>query len=661
MKYINWSEFVINKKISASNTIPENSTVWKDTVTGTVFYILKADYDRYYRIIAENISRMSADEIVKYMDGEGMQNSFPYIINNHASLLLRDASRIFVLLSYIYYGDGGNKHKLRKDAYDAFFSMQYDKFSKSWEGLNAISDQHSLKYDSNIKILKGGSYKIKRYYLENNDLKDMRGASYLLKMLGEKLIPDMIRDKYIEECIIYAGGGNLLAVLPDYSDPNLPYMLERMYHNYTLSAQNAFIMVDSTLKSLFFDYKKVMRDVEQELEERKRIKIYNSTCPESPFLDDGNILLGDEIIKIDAEKITKSQSCKLCRSRTASYKMLYGDREEVCGSCLHKHLVGRKEKHGYFEEFRVFAGISNDDEPQTMEDIKDKNGYAAAIYGDGNNFGAIVQNVGNLAQMMYFSRKVRSASKDALYLALKEADIGTRFEIVAIGGDDIFTIVPGEYAIDISIRLIELFNDSFKNYSAAENENMYGATLSVGVCIGKYNTPIRLMLEHAEELLTSAKEISRVNSIKNTDDGSMDFIILDSVKEDIKSMRNDKDREYHNTLLPYTLQTAKDMTGIVRKLKQNSRVKKVNLYNMLQAVEKLDLFESMLFYDYNQARHKGIMDDIFKSYNMKGLKWFNGYYKSSENSKPYSPWKDILDLWDFCGGGKYEEHNSEEI
>lgn len=662
MSYINWIEFAKNKTILASFTKPENSIAWMDCVTGTEFYISRSDYDRYYKIIIDKISDYNPDEIIEYMDEKGIQNSFPYLMHDTVPFLLRDASRIFVLFSYIYYGDIFDKSTLRKDAYEVFFSNKKDKFPKSWESLQKFSVNKAIaNSDANIKILKGGSYKIKKYYLENNDLKDMRGASYILKIIGEKMVPDLIRKKYIEETIIYAGGGNFFAVLPSNAGANLPYMLEQIYHDYALCVENAFVMVDFTLNQLLDDYKNVMGKVEMKLDERKKIKLYNTTCPETPFWDDGVIALGDETIKIDAKKIMTDSSCKFCGVRKARYKMLYGEGEEICGSCLHKHLVGREEKHGYIEEFRKFAGTKVDDEPQTLEDLKDANGYTSVLYGDGNNMGAIVQNIKNLAEMMYFSRKVKIASKAALYSALKEADIGTKFEIIAIGGDDIFVIVPGNSAVDISIRLIELFNESFKNQSVSENEDKYSSTMSVGLCIAKYNTPVRLMLHHAEEVLGNAKKISRANSLKKVDNGSMDFIVLDTVEENIRHTRNDSKKECHITMLPYSLNMAKDMVSIVKDMKQDNCVKKTSLYRMRRAVEKMDLFESMLFYDYTQAKNKKILDKVFKSHCMAGLNWLNGYYRFEKGDKPYSPWRDILDLWDFCGGDRYGENNREKI
>ena len=45
---------------------------------------------------------------------------------------------------------------------------------------------------SKIVLLKGGSYKIKQYYLEDNVPRDIRGASMNLAYVEEKVIPNYI-------------------------------------------------------------------------------------------------------------------------------------------------------------------------------------------------------------------------------------------------------------------------------------------------------------------------------------------------------------------------------------------------------------------------------------------------------------------------------------
>jgi len=59
------------------------------------------------------------------------------------------------------------------------------------------------------------------------------------------------------------------------------------------------------------------------------------------------------------------------------------------------------------------------------------------------------------------------------------------FEAIALGGDDIFIIVPGNRSLEITNKIIEKFDGAFENKM----------TMSAGICIAKSSTPIRTLFE----------------------------------------------------------------------------------------------------------------------------------------------------------------------
>lgn len=71
---------------------------------------------------------------------------------------------------------------------------------------------------------------------------------------------------------------------------------------------------------------------------------------------------------------------------------------------------------------------------------------------------------------------------------------------------------------------------------------------------------------------------------------------------------------------------------------------------LLRAFEKAESkLEMQLFYSYNQVRNKNNINNNIKS--ITGLKFENGILVSSlEDGRSFSPWRDILEMWDFCGG-----------
>ncbi|MCX7921549.1 MAG: hypothetical protein N3B21_05970 [Clostridia bacterium] len=657
MSYINWVRFAENQDVKPIKNIPEGTLGWKDEVTGTQFYISKHDYEGYFKQVVKDISGKKADEIVNYLDRQ-LKEAFPYRLGDKVlSCTLRDAAQLFVLFSYIYNCQKDvNKENLREGAYRAFFSGNQNEYPEAWEALKLLFNKSgTLKKDTNIKILKGSAYKIKKYYLENNDLKDMRGASTLLTYVGENKIPEKISREYITECMIYAGGGNVFCVLPASADNNIAYQLEQLFMDYTLSVQCAFYLHEEiSLTHFLTSYKSVMARVEEAIGERKKLRIYNSINPITPFLKNQDFEVNGECIPLQAEEATGSETCMLCKIREGKYKLKTPEGLIVCGSCLHKHMTGAKEKVRNLSKYERFANQKIEIAPRSVDDIGD---YIAVVYGDGNNMGAIVQAIDSISGMMYFSRKTSQAAERATFKALNESCKNNKFEIVAVGGDDIFIIVPSDTCISFAARLIELFNQEFENLSADEKVNKYTATLSVGVCIGKSSSPIRLMLNYAEEVLKSSKKVAKENRISNCDNGSLDFLILDGTSQNLTKRKEQDDEPINFTLRPYSLSRGRDMIKLVQILKSSHDVKTSNLHNLKDGFAAVESdMEGKLFYAYDQVRNKNRLQSIFSTHKISGLEWDLGYFKalkcvqSHDSNELYSPWGDILDLWDYCGG-----------
>ena len=623
---------------------------WKDKVTGTAYYITKQDYDRYYGEITAYIKGKQADEIVEYLEQE-QYSTFPYR-KGLQSCTLRDAARLFVLFTYLYYGmNAENKEELRGAAYKVFFAEEIRQYPYAWDALTVMINQGgTLTNDIPFKILYGGVHKIKKYYLETNGLKDMRGASALLTYVAETKIPEKIRKTYIEECIIYAGGGKIFCILPSAADDNIACQLEQIFHYYTLSAQSVFCVCEQqSLKPLLIGYKETMKKVDNVLEERKKLKIYHTICPVTPFWKDENIEINGSKIGLEANELHPTQTCHFCRAREAMYRLKLEQQQAICGSCLHKRRVGLKEKSTYLREYESITQDRVEQIPQDLDGIGDE---VAVVYADGNNMGAVVKEIDSIAGMMYFSRKTARVAKNATYQTLEETCKSKRFEIVALGGDDIFLIMPAAEAIGFTAQLIKSFNMAFKNLS----QDKESVTLSAGICMGKANSPVRIMLEYAENAMKKAKMLSRENRLYGCDCGSFDFVILHKMTQGGGFLQpSDKERIY-DTLLPYSLKRAEEIIKIVQDMKHNNDIKKSNLYKLKQGFYQVEsALEGSLFYGYDQARHKNRLQRIFEKSKMPGLIWKLGYFVGSEsgngeNAVLYSPWKDILDLWDYCGG-----------
>ena len=85
----------------------------------------------------------------------------------------------------------------------------------------------TLQQDLSVRALKGGTYKIKGYYMEDNDLTDIRGASTLISEVQDTILPQVLRKLIGFDCILYNGGGNLLALVSGNTDPDIAVQLEQ--------------------------------------------------------------------------------------------------------------------------------------------------------------------------------------------------------------------------------------------------------------------------------------------------------------------------------------------------------------------------------------------------------------------------------------------------
>ena len=107
-------------------------------------------------------------------------------------------------------------------------------------------DRHPLQaYRDKIGLVYGGATKVKQYVLESAKLSEIRGGSIFL----DRLNLDFSRKLFTHapECIIYAAGGDLLALTPCNDAVNKANAIEAAYTQATLSAQS---VAASTVVSL---------------------------------------------------------------------------------------------------------------------------------------------------------------------------------------------------------------------------------------------------------------------------------------------------------------------------------------------------------------------------------------------------------------------------
>lgn len=704
MNCVNWYEYMKNpyeKQNCIINNEIENCICWSDLITSNNFMLDKKKY--------VNIINMASRYIINELEDGNLNNLFDYLRGDFANIKkenyelilfpqlpylegakelgvprLMDYFSIRTGILYAIIGEKVDKEEIRKASYLLTVSMFLNDDAKKYienilNNINNIDEiKNKLEYidlcfmqndvekipEYNFDMVKGGVVKVKEYLLETNKIKEIRGASLILDKINRKIIPLEVEKNFINESLIYAGGGNILLVVPKGCGKKFARHIEEIYEKTTIIAQNVAISKEIALKDLAMDkYHKTMTNIEYLLKERQMSKIDFRTKDFRGSFE--YILKGvdEEKYKINSDD---DKLCDSCNNRVAKYKL---DNEKYCLSCLHKNIIGGKNARISFQkEFEQYCSsneyVNKNIEIINLKDIKSENGTNSigVIYGDGNNMGAVINKVKNILQMKYFSDKTENSVKEAVYGALaknlkEENNVLEKFEIIALGGDDIFIIVPGDKAISISKDIGNRFDNVFFNYTDENSENL---TMSLGVTISKYDKPVQYLFDMSIQLLKSAK--SKAKKVKK---GTMDFMILETdaaVASNVKFLRSKINTASKTcTLKPYTFKEIENLINVVNKLKcgNGKRTFRSKAYRFMETTLKMEIDEGNLFYAYQRVKDndKKILDNIYRELE-EDYDVFEGkrlYLLNKKTRENCSIWLDVVELWDYVGGGVLHE------
>ncbi|KKI99900.1 type III-B CRISPR-associated protein Cas10/Cmr2 [Prochlorothrix hollandica] len=347
-------------------------------------------------------------------------------------------------------------------------------------------------------------------------------------------------------------------------------------------------------------------------------------------------------------------------------------------------------------------------------------GFVAYIYADGNNIGGYIQGLKTPQDYQRFSKDISEATEQAVYLALAKhlqvreiqglsPDEDNRngswihpFEIVTIGGDDVFLVVPADQALAIAQSIGEEFEkiliERNPNYqvkgSVAEQDSLKKTqqkshhynplnappsnchlSMSIGVLITGDHTPIYYAQNLVEQLLKSAKQRAKVLKKEyHYYGGTIDFMVLKSVtmiSSKISSFRkqaleidqpassqNPKAKNHSLKLYggPYTLHEIGGLLKTLAALKQ-SEFPKSQLYQIRSFLAQ-GKRTAMLNYRYFRTRLKAEKGNLLKT-NFEGP-----WCEADSNSGNLAPWmssqnkkgntvyttilRDLVDLLPFC-------------
>lgn len=325
-------------------------------------------------------------------------------------------------------------------------------------------------------------------------------------------------------------------------------------------------------------------------------------------------------------------------------------------------------------------------EARRMEEIANaSDGFVAFIYADGNNMGGYIQKIKSPEEYAKFSEDVFKATEKSVYRALKkhlrphqlknlkEIDAQHRngkwihpFEIITIGGDDVMLIVPANKALQIAQTL----GEEFENILLENNKDTYGIesadilekskqchryynpnnrpdssrcqlSMSTGVLITSYSTPIYYAEKLTNQLLKSAKK--KAKDLKGDEkalyhSGTIDVLTLKSVTMISSNLQEFREigltkKQANHTLkfyaAPYTLYEMEGLIQTIAALKK-SEFPRSQLYQIRSLLEqgKRTAILNYLYFRSRLKDNQALLTDNFEA----------GWCKAKTNNGSIAPW-----------------------
>lgn len=337
------------------------------------------------------------------------------------------------------------------------------------------------------------------------------------------------------------------------------------------------------------------------------------------------------------------------------------------------------------------------------------NDFVAFIYADGNNMGGYIQKIKSPEEYAEFSEDVFKATEQSVYRALakhlrphqlkdlKESDSKHRegtwihpFEIIAIGGDDVMLIVPANQALAIAQTIGEEFEkillpDNKTTYQISDDDILSKSvtchryqdpqnkpkrsecqlSMSTGVLITSYSTPIYYAEKLTNQLLKSAKK--KAKTLKEEfcyHSGTIDLLTLKSVtmiSSNIQEFReNGLTKEQGKQTLklygaPYTLYEIGGLIETIAALKE-SEFPRSQLYQIRSFLEQ-GKRTAILNYLYFRSRLKPEQQALLKK------QFDDAWCQAKTNNGNIVPWmfdtkdkfyetiwREMVDLYPFING-----------
>lgn len=327
---------------------------------------------------------------------------------------------------------------------------------------------------------------IQNYIFQTNELRDIIGASELVKEVCTMLFKDCVGEAYKEENVIMTAAGNVKYIFESRE------ICERVVREFPKKVAEAAPGVTFSQAVVEWnDNPCKFKEIVDELE--KKLRIQRNRPMKSITIGRMGILrsrkTGLPVVKIDKGEYLDVTTQKKHEAASGDTK------DSLC-------------KDAFGSELKGWAF------PYDVGEICDKNNWIAIIHADGNGLGKIVQEIGHdREKFRAFSLALDRATKAAAQAAF--ADIIKKEKWVkvvpvrpiVIGGDDFTVICRGTLAMDYAKAYLSHFEkETEKMLREIDIDKFSKLTACAGIAFIKSNYPFYYGYELAEALCGEAKK-----------------------------------------------------------------------------------------------------------------------------------------------------------
>lgn len=389
-----------------------------------------------------------------------------------------------------------------------------------------------------LALIAADADQIQAYVFESAKIPEVRGASALVESLNLEGLEKVIHSFGLpNDVLVYQGGGGAMLLVPAIAADEVQRAIEEQFVTTTHVATITTVSREVWLRDLVKRdrFRPLRAALIQDLQIRKLQK-------ESP---------------LHFEWLPFARRCQVCEVRPASERSRMADRALLCTPCARKRLESRRQpllkQFAQYLTSRVAEGDcpylsqvpqETRDTPrriQRAEDLSEigelSHKMLGVIAADGDDVGRILAELNSLAEYQYFAEKLYALSKGCVFAPLTEHLRAQKritsnseewfhpFELIALGGDDHFLIVPANKAVYIAQAIATEWDGGKHKVVPPERSDIIPPTLSIGLLICPQTFPLYFMHQLAEQLLQRAKT-ARCKA--NASEGFVDFLILKS-------------------------------------------------------------------------------------------------------------------------------------